>query len=369
MSPIPKSILDACKEIRECCIEPSHVDRLLETLREPAYANEWFRHEDVRRFLNEQVPRSMYVPAAVKEMVRISEEQVKMAERSTLGRQHFLDCAKDRRIFEDIKSFVVDPNDLMSSAEQSPDVMGEFARRNVHNSRYYYTKFSEWFITAKHAAQFSEPIIVDIGSAYNGFGKFVKATTAAKEINLVDILNRPGKRSLEQGIVEIGSDAAKIEEIPSGYADIVCLHNALEHFANDSDDGCLREIERMLAPNGVALITPLFFEGLYSISINPISCFFYGDADDTFVSYLVRERVQRNAILRYSFGMVSRYAHIYDCQVLTEKLAANCPNLRPTLFKVRLSDIAIQKKGVFGVDFQSDIFEKPTFYFLQLTRR
>ena len=256
----------------------------------------------------------------------------------------------------------------MASAKNEGEVMKTFADRNVHNSRYYYTKFTEWFITQCYIQDYEKPVVVDIGSAYNGFGKYAKNTTDAREINLVDLLNPPGKVKIEDRVFQIGSDAAKIDDIPDGCADIVCLHNAIEHFACGSDDGCLREIERMLKPGGKALITPFFFEGRYAISLNPISCFFYGSTSVKFVDYLEKQHTIRGAQIRYSYGMVSPYAHVYDYDTIERKLKENCSRLKSSLYKVKLKSEKLESEEVFGVRFSNALYDKPTFFFLVLEK-
>jgi ubiquinone/menaquinone biosynthesis C-methylase UbiE len=343
-------------------------DKILEELRNDGYKNEWFRNSVIREFLNKFVADSRFVPDVVRKAIESSKQEVDSLGIRELARQKFLDAIDGRGRIKDVGKFTISANDLMTSARNASEVMKTFAEKNVHNSRYYFTKFTEWFITQCHIREYEKPTVVDIGSAYYGFGKYAKNATDAQEINLVDILNPPGRIELEDRVFQIGSDAAKIGYIPDEYAEIVCLHNAIEHFACGSDDGCLREIQRMLRPGGKAFITPFFFEGRYAISLNPIPCFFYESASDVFVDYLASEHLKRGAHIRYSYGMVSPYAHIYDYPTIERKLESNCPDLKPSLFQVSLKKEALDFDKIFGIKFSEDLYEKPTFFFLVLEK-
>ena len=344
------------------------VRSLLEQLRDDQNKNEWFRNKIVRNFLNENVVRSGVVPEAVLKGVESSNREAEALGLSASARQRFIDEISDEGAIKRLRTLLVSGNELMESAMNGGDVMQTFAQRNLHNNRYYYTKFTEWFITQLYIKKYEDAVVVDIGSAYNGFGKYAKNATHAKEINLVDLLNPPGRNKLEDRIYQIGSDAAKIEAIPSNYADIVCLHNAIEHFACGSDEGCLGELERMLRPGGKALISPFFFEGRYAISLNPISCFFYETASEPFVEYLVKEHTENNAILRFSYAMISPYAHVYDYTTIERKLRNNCPSLIPTFYKVELKQEELLAQEVFGIPFSEDLYDKPTFFLLELEK-
>jgi SAM-dependent methyltransferase len=350
----------------DCPSSESTISVLLEELRDEKYKDKWFRSLIVREFLNKHVAGSGVVPEAIVEAVETSNRDAEHRGVSASARQKFIDSIDGNGSIKNLQSFSVSGNALMNSAKSEGEVMKTFAQRNIHNSRYYYTKFTEWFITKCYISEIDSPVVVDIGSAYNGFGRYAKNATNAKEINLVDILNPPGRIQLEERIYQVGSDAVKIDIIPSDYADIICLHNAIEHFACGSDNGCLGELERMLRPGGKALISPFFFEGQHAISLNPISCFFYDTASESFVDYLVHERNKNGAILRYSYGMISPYAHVYDYPTIERKLKENCPGLTPKLHKVFLKDEKLESEEVFGVKFYDDLYDKPTFFFLEL---
>lgn len=343
--------------------------QLLDELRKDNYRSDWFRSSVIREFLNEFVAGSGVVPKSIAKAVNASKEELKSIGIHQLARHRFLDSLDGSGKIKELNKFLISANDLIASAKNGGEVMKTFADRNIHNSRYYYTKFTEWYITKHFIDNYERPAVVDIGSAYNGFGKYAKNVTNAREINLVDICNPPGSIELEDRVIQIGSDAARIEHIEDGYADIVCLHNAIEHFACGSDDGCLAEIQRMLRPGGRALITPFFFEGRYAISLNPISCFFYDAASSDFVDYLENEHLQRGANIRYSFGMVSPYAHVYDYPTIERKLKTNCPRLNATLYQVGLKEETLESSEVFGVEFSPDLYDKPTFFFLVLEKQ
>ncbi len=344
------------------------VNALLQELKDEKYKNEWFRSPVIRGFLNEHVVASGAVPDCIIEAVEASNQEMEDCGPSASARQRFLEAIDKNGAISSLNSYLISGSELIDSARNGGEVMETFAQHNFHNSNYYFTKFTEWFITKSFVNSYEDAVVVDIGSAYNGFGKYVKKATQAKEINLVDILNSPGRIQIEDRIFQVGSDAAKIDDIPSDYADIVCLHNAIEHFACGSDEGCLRELERILRPGGKALISPFFFEGRYAISLNPISCFFYDSSSEKFIDYLVNQREKYGAILRFSFGMISPYAHVYDYTIIERKLNENCPDLLPKLNKVELTEEELSAQEVFGVPFSTDLYDKPTFFFLELER-
>jgi len=365
-----KELEQEIKKFRKTSLQSngSERDYLLDELRKDEYKNEWFRSAIVRDFLNEFVADSRFVPKVISNAIESSKQEVESLGIGELARQKFLDTIDGNGRLKELRKYTISANDLISSARNEGKVMKTFAERNIHNSRYYFTKFTEWYITQCYIHEYDQPTIVDIGSAYNGFGMYAKNTTDAREINLVDILNPPGRFEIEDRVIQVGSDAAKIDSVPNEHAEIVCLHNAIEHFACGSDDGCLREIQRMLRPGGKALITPFFFEGRYAISLNPISCFFYGSSNDVFVDYIINEYSQRGANIRYSYGMISPYAHLYDYPTIERKLQSNCPALKPSLYQVRLKMEELDFNEVFGVKFSEDLYQKPTFFFLVLEK-
>jgi SAM-dependent methyltransferase len=66
----------------------------------------------------------------------------------------------------------------------------------------------------------------------------------------------------------IGGDAARMP-VPDGFASRVGLHDTFQHFEGDTDTRFVAEVERVLAPGGVACVVPLYLAEEYAIQTDP----------------------------------------------------------------------------------------------------
>ena len=66
--------------------------------------------------------------------------------------------------------------------------------------------------------------------------------------------------------------------------------------------------------------------------------------------------------------MISPYAHVYDYTNIERKLNENCSDLLPKLNKVELTEEELSAQEVFDVPFSTDLYNKPTFFFLELEK-
>lgn len=67
----------------------------------------------------------------------------------------------------------------------------------------------------------------------------------------------------------IGGPAQNMERVADGFFDALTLHCSYEHFSGDADVEFLKEVDRVLAPNGACLIVPLYLGGAYRIYFDP----------------------------------------------------------------------------------------------------
>jgi len=67
----------------------------------------------------------------------------------------------------------------------------------------------------------------------------------------------------------IGGDAANMP-VPNGFANKMALHCSFEHFEGDADVRFIKEVARVLKPNGMCCILPLYTSNYYCITTDPV---------------------------------------------------------------------------------------------------
>jgi len=260
-------------------------------------------------------------------------------------------------------------SDFFEFCQFGEEVIRPFAANNLHNEHYFYSKILEWFISYQHLQPISDAIIADIGAAYFGFGKIVEALPNVGQIQLVDIVFKKGVSQRTPKTFEVGASAAHLQPISDASVDLVTLHNAFEHFSEGADAGCIGEINRVLKPGGTALISPFFFAGRYTISLNPISAFFFQENKNLY-DYVMKEYQENNAFLRFSKTMLSPYARIFSYSVFKNTFLERQNHLIPKLRRATFDSPKTENvpDELFGIEFRADYFSEKDFYYLEIAK-
>jgi hypothetical protein len=109
----------------------------------------------------------------------------------------------------------------------------------------------------------------------------------------------------------VEGDAGAIP-LPDGSVDRISAHHFFEHFQGDSDTGFIREVQRLLAPEGRCCIVPLFVAKRYVEITNQVSSRYRFDSRS-------RRVVDPTATIPGS-GYSGHYARIYDVPALQRRI-------------------------------------------------
>jgi ubiquinone/menaquinone biosynthesis C-methylase UbiE len=204
------------------------------------------------------------------------------------------------------------------------------------------------------------------------FGEVVTGIVPKAQVTLLDLAYRPGARKVSDRMVEIGADAGDMSMIPNNSMDYVCLHNAFEHFCEDSDTRCVQEIGRILRPGGRAVIIPFMMAPLYTILINPVACFFIHK--NNYFERVVQDEFQSHgAQIKFTKGFVSPFARLYNAQQARKRVLAAAKNLDVCLFYISFEDVMSSPGNhdelIFGQQLRYDLFERSPYYFLEFVKR
>ncbi|NNC37505.1 MAG: class I SAM-dependent methyltransferase [Hyphomonadaceae bacterium] len=339
-------------------------DRLLtvfSALRKSTLSNKWHTIPGMRAFLLEHYGQNPFLPADIREL-EFSSRAIAPNPSAFIS-----DWIEEKLPLTD---FEIPPAALFDTINKLPSVRDRFVANNLHDSSYFFSKYTEWHISRVYAELDNCNSVVDIGAAYDGFAQTLCAFSEKLEITLVDLAFPPGLRNKHKQIKQLGADAGDMNQIATGSVDLVCVHNAFEHFASDSDMRCIREIERILRPGGKALITPFFFAAKHSVTINPAACFLFGNTDEL-TQYVREELNETGGRLDFNNNIVSPYARRYDLETTQKRILATAKNMSVML-----------KRATFPVDFVESLalesaaelllvpklYKDKLFYFLEFTK-
>lgn len=214
--------------------------------------------------------------------------------------------------------------------------------------------------------------VVDIGAAYDGFAKTLVAFDPKVEITMVDLAFPKGLKKNSPQIYQLGADAANMDALKTDSIDLVCMHNAFEHFAGNSDKECLREISRILRPGGVALITPFFFAERHSVTFSPASSFLF-DRSDYFAKIARSEMKEFNARIDFNGKIVSPFARRYDMRTTMSRIIETTPDLDIKLKKCSFLESAMTQehslKGYPAMKIDPRLYNNSHFNYLEFTKR
>ena len=341
----------------------SRLDRIVEVyrlLRREADPANWHVDARLRAFLTQTQYENPYIPAEVRE--RESVGRKRQGNPTTFG--DAWDAAGLER-----SAVPIDAVEMEALFADHAKILDDFRASNIHDDGYFLTKLSEWSLTISAARAVNAKRIVDLGAAYQGFAEVATHAMPDVTVSMVDLRFPKGRSHFAPRIEQIGSDAGELRMFDDGSVDLVCAHNAFEHFSGDSDTRCVKEAFRILKPGGRLLITPIFKDSIYSLSINPFSAFCLSD-DGSLVDDIVEELREPRVQVDYRPNVISPYSRRYDFAALQERVLDAVPEFRPVLSTPRFSSRSFPDAGderiLFGKSLQRDVFHQRGFQCLEL---
>lgn len=161
----------------------------------------------------------------------------------------------------------------MSNSDIAIDAIDSFAKRYMSLVKpewynvTYLPRHLHYALALENVALDSDDVVLDVGGACSYFAVFI--APQVKEVHVVDSLTGfscagPWLASMEtlDTEVHITQANAAVLPFPDDMFDTVFTFSALEHFVEDDDLKCVREIHRVLKPGGI-------FAG--TVDFNPIS--------------------------------------------------------------------------------------------------
>lgn len=324
---------------------------------------DWYRVPGLRDFFTEYILSCPFIPKDLRDAEVLSRA-------IPPNPKQFLNEWTEK--FGLIESFEIKIKELFETIDILDDVKTDFLSKNLHSVSYFFSKYTEWHITRVYQERMQAKKVVDIGAAYDGFARILSAFDPHVHVTMVDLDFPVGLKKHSKCISKLGADAAKMDAIPTNSVDLVCMHNAFEHFANNSDVGCLTEVSRILRPNGVALITPFFFAQQHSITLSPASSFLFDRT--SYYSDLTRKELETTGgRLDFNTRIVSPFARRYDLETTISRIVETVPDLDVELKRCDFS--AEDKKSVTALpgypEMKIDprLYDKVHFNFLEFTKK
>ena len=122
-------------------------------------------------------------------------------------------------------------------------------------TKYFHKKGLEFFFSAELLDLNEKDVVLDAAGGRSRYLHALKGNGHNGDLYLTDHLY--SGLSKKDGIQVVGGDISKLDLHDCSIDKISC-HHAFEHFQEDKDMLFIKEIERLLAPGGRAVITPLF---------------------------------------------------------------------------------------------------------------
>jgi len=181
-------------------------------------------------------------------------------------------------------------------------------------------KTLEHYVSADLLNFSSEDIFIDIASSDSPFYKIVQKIWAPQKSYKQDL-------NFKEGIHNdtIGGDACSLP-LPDNSISKAALHCSFEHFEGDSDVGLIKEMSRVLKPNGKLCILPFYVASEYTIHTDPIYNLFFGKG-------LV---FNTDAQIRYCLCK-NRHARYYNIKHIKTRILRNLGKLKFKMIKVENS--------------------------------
>ncbi|MBB4658949.1 methyltransferase domain-containing protein [Parvularcula dongshanensis] len=302
-------------------------DRLLAifaALRASAEEGTWHNVAGLKAFLQDIADWNPYVPPSV---------AARVGQPSPRSKLSFQDAWRSAGLA--MRDERIKVSDLEATIRAEPLVAEQFARRNLHDQHYYYSKYLEWHISITALASLPARRVVDLGAAYDGFARVARVGAPTAEIIMVDLCFPTGLHAKTEGIVRYGTDAADLSELEDASIDLVVSHNAFEHFMGGADAAAITEAARVLRPGGQLIITPFFASAYPSVTIQPFSAFVASN-DAALADAIEEEAMADGVIVRFNHQIISPFARGYDFATFSSRLLPAAGNMTPMLRRVRL---------------------------------
>lgn len=124
-------------------------------------------------------------------------------------------------------------------------------------------KLLEYFVSFDLLRIQPTDVVIDVASEWSVFPD-VACRLFGAQVYRQDLIYPPGLHG-----DHIGGSAASMP-VPDGFADVLVLHNAFEHFEGTADTDFIVEAWRVLKPAGRLCILPLFVAERHSILTDPL---------------------------------------------------------------------------------------------------
>lgn len=317
----------------------------------PLQRKNWHAIPELRNFLEENLDKNPYIPKRYFERHLLSKK----------GGDSFIGQWKKRFPIENLS---INTEHYVKTLKQS-NMLNKRSKTlpNTHSVSTYFCKCLEWYLSYIHCGQNKVNCVVDVGSSTSGAAIFFNEVLSLERIYLVDLAYQ-GPNS---NITMVGTDAKNLSYFADDSIDFICMHNAIEHFAGDSDSGAIKECSRILKPGGKVHISPFNFSSQYTILVNPISLFYL--RPDEYLHAELEKELNSGCGFRFNNKMASQFARLYDWNQFEKRvipfLNGLLPKLRPVGFDLEGGEYGL----VNGLMLKLDVFKRRNFHLLELTKR
>jgi hypothetical protein len=202
---------------------------------------------------------------------------------------------------------------FLATLEIRPDEVELWAERYIPHYRdtfgsIRHKKLLEFYISFRLLEPCDEHVVMDAAGGAKGY----LATLTCRKKILQDIRIGAGTRSaLGPGVAYVEGDAGAIA-LPDASVDRISTHHSFEHFQGDSDTGFVREVQRLLAPQGRCCIVPLFMAKRYAEITDQLSMRYRFDARS-------RRVIDPTATIPGS-DYSGHYARVYDVEAFRRRI-------------------------------------------------
>ena len=120
------------------------------------------------------------------------------------------------------------------------------------------------------------------------------------------------------------------------------------------------------------LISPIFADEIYSLSINPFACFVVNDSN-RLANDISKELETERVRIDFQPNIISPYSRRYDLEALQERVLSQAPALTRTLlapqFDAEGFENHVYHREILGLKLDQRIFDRRVFNCLELTKQ
>ena len=144
------------------------------------------------------------------------------------------------------------PRSAYDAAARHPEL------RDRHRDGHVHRQILEYTTSLYLLAPASNHVVLDLAGGDTTWLTLVSDTVTPARLILQDPLVTKAVAEASADLIErIGGSAASLP-LPDASVDRIACHHSIEHFRGDDDIGAAREIARVLAPGGRAVVLPVF---------------------------------------------------------------------------------------------------------------